>query len=427
MPHRHGVRRLPLILAFAALIAACEEDPLSPVSGFVPSDCIEPGRCSEGGMRLDGGSNGVEPDSGVVAGEMDASDPIADSGADTDSGAMEPDAAEIDAGTVDTGPPPTNFLDVSGQWQTTYEFDTSEYLFGISGIADEISLVNNAINGNLNTGFPLLDQWIQNIVQQYIPQPVQDIIAILNTIATFSEKMESRGVMTVVQQPPVTPIDPTVALAATELWSELTVYIVDQCPLGRQDPNFPACARFTIPTVQQPAQAGPFEVGVDVKPFNGTLDAIPSSAVMFSDREVEVEMGRLIALIVDTIINLVSSGQYSNLRDLLNGILDCPQLATDAADWAANTFGLGLAAEIALRVLIENQCNDAIDDIVNQVGLVTVSWDAFEYDQHGVAKDFNGDAIADELQLMSVPQGIRDGRFRALISASMEGVWQGIR
>ena len=58
---------------------------------------------------------------------------------------------------------------------------------------------------------------------------------------------------------------------------------------------------------------------------------------------------------------------------------------------------------------------------------MTVTWDAFEYDQHGLAKDFDGDTIADELQLMSVPQGIRDGRFRALISASMEGVWQGIR
>src|SRR5688572_19456979 len=114
MPHPRRVRRLPLILAFAALLAACEEDPLSPVSGFVPSDCIEPGRCSEGGMRLDGGSTTIEPDSGDPVGEMDASDPIADAGDDTDSGAMEVDAAEIDAGTVDTGPPPTNFLDVSG-------------------------------------------------------------------------------------------------------------------------------------------------------------------------------------------------------------------------------------------------------------------------------------------------------------------------
>ena len=413
------------MFAFGALLAACEEDPLSPVSGFVPSDCVEPGRCSEGGMKLDAGSNG-EADAGSPIGEMDASQPAGDAGDAVDSGG-DIDSGDLDAGTPDLGPPPTNFLDVSGAWQTTYEFDTSEYLFGISGIADEISLVNNALNGNLNTGFPLLDQWIMQLIAQYIPQPVRDVIAILNTIATFSEKMESRGVMTLVQHPPVTPTDPSVNLDATELWSELTVYIVDQCPLGRQDPSFPACARFTIPTVQQPAQAGPFEVGVDVEPFSGTLDAIPSNLVMFPDREVGVEMGHLISLIVDTIINLVSGGQYSDLRDLLNGIINCPQLAADGADWAANTFGLGLAAEIALRVLIEDQCNDAIDDIVAQVGLVTVSWDAFEYDQHGLAKDFDGDTIADELQLMSVPQGIRDGRFRALISASMEGVWQGIR
>jgi hypothetical protein len=418
------VCRLPLILLLGGLVAACEDDPLSPVSGFVPTDCVEPGRCSEGGTRLDAGSiGGGETDATLPTGETDSGQAIADAGPDAVDGGGDLDSGEV----PDVGPPPTNFLDVSGPWQTTYEFDTSEYLFGISGIADELSLINNAVNGNLNTGFPLLDQWIMNVIQQYVPQQVLDVIAILNTIATFSEKMESRGVMTVVQQPPASMTAPTVDLQATELWSELTVYIVDQCPLGRQDPNFPACARYTIPTVQQPAQAGQFEVGVDVKPFVGILNAIPSNELVFPDREVEVEMGHLISLIVDTIIRLASGGQYSDLRDLLNGIINCGDLATDAADWAANTFGLGFAEELALRLLLEDQCDNAIDDIVNAVGLVTVSWDAFEFDQHGLAKDFDGDQRADELQLMSVPQGLRDGRFRALISASMEGVWQGIR
>jgi hypothetical protein len=224
------------------------------------------------------------------------------------------------------------------------------------------------------------------------------------------------------------PADPSVNLDATELWSDVTVYVVDQCPLGRQDPNFPACARYTIPTVQQPAQAGPLEVGVDVKAFIGTLLAKPANEVVFPDREVEVEMGRLIALVVDAIISFVSGGQYSDLRDLLESIIDCPGLAQDAADWAVQNLGIDpIFAALTIRPLIENQCDDAIDDIVDQVGLVTVSWDAFEFDQHGLAKDLNGDNVADELQLMSVPQGIRDGRFRALISSSMEGVWQGIR
>jgi hypothetical protein len=422
------MRRLPLVIAMGLFLAACEEDPLTPVSGFQPSDCIDPPRCSEGGMRLDAGSIPSDPDSGLPIGETDSGEePVeADGGVAADSG--EVDSGDLDSGTVDTGPPPSDFLDVSGAWQTTYEFDTSEYLFGISNIADEISLVNNAINGNVSTGFPPLDALIQNIVQNYIPQQVRDVIAVLNTIATFSEKMESRGVMTLVQHPPGMPTDPFVNLDATELWSELTVYVVDQCPLGRQDPNFPACARYTIPTVQQPAQAGPLEVGVDVKPFTGTLNAKPGSEIAFLDREVEVEMGHLIALIVDAIISFVSGGQYSDLRDLLESIIDCPGLAQDAADWAVNNLGLDpIFAALTIRPLIQNQCEDAIDDIVDQVGLATVSWDAFEYDQHGVAKDFDADGVADELQLMSVPQGLRDGRFRALISASMEGVWQGIR
>ncbi len=416
--------RLPLIaVAFGLFAAACEDDPLTPVSGFDPSDCIDVTRCGEGGTKLDSGV--LFPDATLPVGEADSGEPVveADSGVAADSGA--PDSGEIDAGMPDTGPPPTDFLDVSGQWQTHYVFDTSDYLFGISGIADEISLINNAVNGNISTGFPPLDNWIRNFVMMYVPPQIIQVIGILNTIATFSESMEAQGVMMLVQHPPVTMSDAFVDLDATELWSSITVMIIDQCPLGRQDPNFPQCARYVIPTVQQPAQAGPFEVGVDVRPFAGTLDAIQAgSGVMFDDRDVEVEMGHLISLIVDAVIQFASGGQYNNLHDLLSGIINCSGLAHDAAAWAETNLGI---SHFVLEPIIRNQCDNAIDDIVDQVGLVTVSWDAFEYDQVGVAKDYDGDRIADELQLLTVPQGIRDGRFRALISASMEGVWQGVR
>jgi hypothetical protein len=82
---------------------------------------------------------------------------------------------------------------------------------------------------------------------------------------------------------------------------------------------------------------------------------------------------------------------------------------------------------LTLEPLIRNQCEDAIDDVVNGVGLITVDWDVFEFDQHGVAKDFTGDQIADELQLMSVPNSLRDGTFRFIISSDLGGQWQGVR
>src|SRR5687768_9468512 len=148
------MRRLPLVIAFGAFLAACEDDPLSPVSGFDPGDCLDPGRCSEGGNKLDAGFDPVDPDSGRPTGETDTGVPPVDDSEPADSGDF--DSGDFDSGVVDTGPPPSDFLDVSGPWQTTYEFDTSEYLFGISNIADETSLVNNAINGNVNTGFPPL-------------------------------------------------------------------------------------------------------------------------------------------------------------------------------------------------------------------------------------------------------------------------------
>src|SRR5262252_5061273 len=134
MPHRNpSMRRLPLIVALGLLIAACEDDPLTPVSGFTPPDCQDPTRCSEGGQKLDAGVR--VDDAGLPIEDTDSGIPPVDSdaGADTDGGVVADSGADLDSGVIDTGPPPSDFLDVSGQWQTHYVFDTSEYLFGISG------------------------------------------------------------------------------------------------------------------------------------------------------------------------------------------------------------------------------------------------------------------------------------------------------
>lgn len=404
------------------LLAGCEEDALAPVSGFEPEDCIDITRCSEGGAKLDAGSR-TGADGGLPVGDEDSGQPPVGS-----DGGTPIDAGFMDAGIPDSGPPPTDFLDVSGTWQTRYDFDTSEYLFGISNIADPLSFIVNIVNNNISTGFPPLDQWISSFVMMYVPPQVIQILGVLNSIATFSERMEAEGAMTIMQHPPSTPSAASTDLDAVEAWSSITVFIVEQCPLLRQDPNFPQCARYTIPVVQQPAMAGPLEIGVDVKPFSGTLDAVQNgSAVVFPDREVEVEMGRLILLVVDTIVRVSSGGQYNDLHDMLSQIIDCGGLAQDAANWAQQNLGLSPIVALGLQTLIDDQCNDAIDDIVNGVGLVTVDWDVFEYDQHGVAKDYDADNVADELQLMSVPNGLRNGTFQALISASMDGVWEGVR
>jgi hypothetical protein len=419
------IRLYTLVLGVSAF--GCEEDPLTPVSGFQPEECLDLTRCSEGGVKLDAG--GGTPDSGLPpTGDTDSGTPPveADAGSMTDTGVVNPPP---DAGTPDTGPPPTDFLDVSGPWQTDYDFDTSDYLFGISNIADPLSFILNVVEGNISTGFPPLDNLIQSVVMQYVPPQIIQLLGVLNSIATFSERMEAEGVMTIVQQPPASMTASQVTLDATEVWSSVTVFIVEQCPLLRQDPNFPNCARYTIPTVQRPAMAGPLEIGVDVRAFAGTLDSIQGgSAVFFDNREVEVEMGRLILLVVDTIVRVASGGQYQDLRDMLQQLIDCPGLAQDAGDWAVNNLGLDpIFVALTLEPLIRNQCEDAIDDVVNGVGLITVDWDVFEFDQHGVAKDFTGDQIADELQLMSVPNSLRDGTFRFIISSDLGGQWQGVR
>ncbi|MCK6547210.1 hypothetical protein L6R52_15270 [Myxococcota bacterium] len=428
-----------VLASIASVLAGCDSDELAPVSNFEGSECLKTNSCGDDSIRLDSGIGGIPEDQSDGGGLFLPPPPGFDGGVGFDSGfgadAAEPSDAGVtepgDAGVFgppDTGVPPSVFLDLNGTWNTRYSFDLSAFLFGISGIADELDFIDQTFEGNIDTGFPPLDAFIVSIVQQYVPPWAVDLVNALNSMATlFSEVNVYGGRLTITQDAPLSPWDTTTALHASETWGELVMLIVEQCPRGRSDPNWPRCAEHRIPVTHNPAAVGPLEILVELDPFDGTLNAgIPQADFRFDNREVQLEARKLVLMVLDFVVSLTTP--YANLRDALGGVVDCGGLGDQARDFAMNTLGLGLVPSLGIQALVEDQCNDLLDDLVNGVGGIGITWTAMEYDQLGRAIDttsFDGLRRPEQLQQFTTPDTI-DGDFTVGLSDDMGGRWEGL-
>jgi hypothetical protein len=423
---------LPLALGLV-LVAGCEEEQLTPVSGFDPEDCTDPNStCGEGGFRLDAGHNpldsgaaldGGDGDGGLIGGGPDAG--LLDTGV--------ADSGPADSGPLDSGVPPSEFLNLAGTWQTQYVFDISDYLFGISNIADELDFLDRLINDGISTGFPPLDLLVQGVISQYIPPWVGDLVDMLSTAATLFEEVDAFGTMNIAQDLPVDQWATTTALHASETWSVMYVRLVDQCPNGRQTTTpvpFPECARVPVPIMSTPTPIGTGsnapEMQVYVKPFDGVLQAgRPQADFVLQDREVELELRKLVLIALNAATRLATNGQFTTLQAALQNAADCPGLGQAAYNFARNTLGFSQAIAQLAQTTVTNQCNGAIQGIVDLIAGVGISWDALEFDQAGHAVDRNpqdGQNRADVLQVLTAPDTL-DGRFRFALSSDLGGEW----
>lgn len=423
---------LTCLSLFAPLLVGCEDDGLTPTSGFKPSECTNDPLCETGG-RLDSGfgDTGVPP----VNGDQDGGVPAGDGGAavdsgDTDGGAA-PDAGSpvdvgpgVDSGTID------DFLNLAGTYDTQYIFDWSNALFGISGLAGPLDFLDQAIEGNIDTGFPPLDALIAAVVQQFVPPWLATLISVLNDVANFFEEVEVRGVMNLSQSLPVQgPTGLVCNLSGTENWTTMWVYLISQCPLGRNDPNYPACARQQVNIVPAtPNPVGAVDIEVDVKAFVGVLQpGRPAADFVLQSRDVDVDFYKLVRIILDLAINLATNGQIPTIQDGLNQAIDCAALEARAYSIATN-FGLNsilaTAAATAVRRTCDNEKQNAINAIIGGLNGIGIGLIGFEFDQAGHAVDTNGNQRPEKIQLLSVPNSI-DGDIQVGFSASLAGRWEG--
>lgn len=419
-------------LILVGLVAGgCDNDPVALRSEFKPEDCPpdEPD-CKDGDPRIPigGGDGGVGTDGGGTN----------DAGGGGDGGAP-------DAGMPDTGPPPSTFLDVSGQWPTSYVFDVGDYLFGISNLANELDFIDQALRGNLDLGNgildaivgPLLDAWIRQAVMTPGGQRFQTVIRTLNGAAHLFEEIEARGQLRVTQAAPSDPYADEVAISATELWSGMYIRLIDRCVDGRQTTSpphpqpFPQCANTPIPITSSPTPimvgGGELDVQVHVADFHGRLAAGgPQAALDFDEREVEIEVTKLILMALDLAVRYASANQFVGLEDMFRQTI-CYEVGVQAEQFALQSSATAPFAGLARQAAEDSCVRLLIDRVVNDgIGGIGVDIEAFQFTQVGLAVDDDGDGRADVLQRIASPDTL-DGRFRFVGSAHLGGEWEALR
>jgi hypothetical protein len=450
-------RRTPSLAALLAALAfvpvvsltGCEGDVLTPTTGFKPSECLNDPNCDGSGTRLDAGLLTPDaalpaPDSGadpVDSGGVDPPDagvvPTADAGPmdPPDSGPMDPPDSGVlpDSGLCNPGAPPPFLTLHNSLNDTAYRLDLSDFLGGVGNLAGPLDLIDQALQGNIDTGFAPLDNLIAGVIQQYIPPWVGTIVNVLNNIANFFEEVDVTGLMRLYQDAPVA--DPatcawTSALNGTEDWTSMTVKLINRCPRGRADPNYPACANQTVSIVPAGRTGvGPLDVEVDVKPFRGVLQpGRPQADFVLDPREVDMDVYKLITIVIDLAISVGTNGQYQTLQAALNAAVDCNALAQRAYNFATQTLGLNAALGLAAQISVRDACNDVKRDAINAIvgGLngIGVGLAAMDFRQLGRAVDTNNNGRPETLQSMATPNTI-DGRFRVVFRADLGGTWRG--
>ncbi|MCX7959207.1 MAG: hypothetical protein N3B13_09185, partial [Deltaproteobacteria bacterium] len=136
--------------------------------------------------------------------------------------------------------------DVTGLWYTEHDFDLSNALLGLPKLAEPLDFIDQVFKGNLGDigNIPIigdiLEALVQDLIKQYVPPWVPNLIHGLNALANILQQMKVLGIMELwnTQVPDM--------VNGKEQWESIVVWWIDQCPKGRQDPNWPQCAELDI-------------------------------------------------------------------------------------------------------------------------------------------------------------------------------------
>ncbi len=316
-------------------------------------------------------------------------------------------------------PDPTDPLPlyVGGAWLTEYHLDWSDYLGPLAGLGSEIDFLDQLLMGNSTiTGLPLVDAFIMQIIDQYIPDWVGELVHILNNIVHFFQDVRIEARMNLAHVSG-SPRDVT----GTETWDWGYVQIIDNCPLGEQDPSYPACAEVPVPLNYWVASFG--VIGAEALPFTGQLIA---DDIVFTDRVVRMQISQFVLFVLDLITRIASNSQYNSFEAALVAIINCSGFATSISNSLCSSFGM-----CGMGPTVYAACVDVRDDVIGQVittlTAITVDWEAMQFDQRAHVYDNPVDGNADKLGNAANPGVIANGEFQFLLGADMTGTWTGRR
>jgi hypothetical protein len=258
--------------------------------------------------------------------------------------------------------------DATGVWATKHDFNIAAALPPASRLVfAELRLLDQAILGKLTIhGLPgwlqdIINTFASSLLQYYLPDWFQELVSIGDDLATVLGNLRGEGTIRLARNGDLT------HLKGTETWTSLVFYWLPLCGGDIQgDPGQPPeCARLDLATSdsldfggsgQCKGQALP-AITVQIQPFTATIAGSGSGpyTLQVDDRTVKLKMGKVILVLVDYLIAIVSSGQYHCIDEAADCVgsksclVDCPGLSNDIS----NAMD-GIISEETLEPLCDN-------------------------------------------------------------------------
>lgn len=308
-------------------------------------------------------------------------------------------------------------IGVSGSWITEYHLDWSEYLGPLGNLGAEIDMIDQVLMGNSDlNSIPLVGSILQQAVDDFIPTWVGDLVHILNGIVQFFQDVRIDAEMEIDHEGSDAPI------SGEENWQFATVMVIDGCPLGMQDPNYPECAAVTVPLNQHVTNFG--VIGAEALPFEGV---VAGDQFVLPQRRVRFQISQLVTYILNFVTDLASEGEFQTLEQALQSLVDCGALSQEVANSLCSSFGM-----CGMQSAIEGMCVESRNEVINQVisvlDAIMVEWEIMRFDQQATIFDDDADGSADRLSAPPAGPGlISNGGFEVIFGASMDGTWWGTR
>ena len=294
----------------------------------------------------------------------------------------------------------TSVPDVTGVWLTKHTYSIKDALPTVlQDIFYAIRVIDQALLGKLTiTGIPWIDRIINAIVskllQQYLPDWLQQVIHISDDIVTVLSDLRSEGSMRLVKNPDLTHVK------GTEVWTSLVFYWLPLCNgnIGGDPCAPPDCARIDLATTdsENPGEVGQCKgqslpsITVQVKPFTGTVVGKGTGGgapyqLNVDERTVDVKMGKVLLVLIDTLISFVTPYHcIQEITDCTPGPGNCPLI---------DCYGLGQDVENATGGLVPGGTIEAIcDGVVTAAGKAVTDLLASAWPLTADILDFTGHA-----------------------------------
>jgi hypothetical protein len=318
--------------------------------------------------------------------------------------------------------------ELGGTWYTEHYFNIRDSLPDFAAtIADILSILNQAINFCEITGIGFVDDFLCDLIDEYIPDWVGTLISILDNLGNMLSELRAEGVMN------LTHLNPRELLSGSETWDKILIRYLDACCEGQgagcnpyNQPGFPDCA--TIDISRQDLEWA--DVGLVVHPFTGAinvdLDAINPYTLAIDERRVEIEFSKFVVFLIDLLIQIFTG--YDNLEDALDDIINCQAIQNLVNDiWPGGFFG-NPPDIIQTCENMKPSAYSLLEGLLDQIGF---GWKVLKFDGWATITTLPGDPpYGTELGYSNHEtsgDGYWDGTFDIIFEADITGSWHGER